>query len=241
MIGVLDVRYGFLEDKQIFKFGGCWHHALLEDPFRKLSYLFALIAGQLESRDDTFTHSGLKFFNSKLVLASPKTVSDADYVAIIKVIGHQEWNIKKYPSDSVEILLVIKRNFFPLVKPKDSGETSLNEASSRSHQILRLCSALLATYYLLLTSALNFSNLTSSLFPNQSYLLIRARCVAGFNKPGEKRRELVRVHKLLDREEKQAAMRLLALRYDVSSYENREPEVRSIANALARLATVTRE
>ncbi|KAJ4966286.1 hypothetical protein NE237_018135 [Protea cynaroides] len=32
-------------------------------------------------------------------------------------------------------------------------------------------------------------------------------------------------------------MRLLALRYDVSSYENRKPEVRSIANALARLAT----
>ncbi|KAJ6821495.1 puromycin-sensitive aminopeptidase isoform X1 [Iris pallida] len=30
------------------------HYALWEDPFKKPSYLFALVAGQLESRDDTF-------------------------------------------------------------------------------------------------------------------------------------------------------------------------------------------
>uniref|UniRef100_A0A804IBX8 Peptidase M1 family protein n=1 Tax=Musa acuminata subsp. malaccensis TaxID=214687 RepID=A0A804IBX8_MUSAM len=35
------------------------HYALWEDPFKKPSYLFALVAGQLESRDDKFvTHSG---------------------------------------------------------------------------------------------------------------------------------------------------------------------------------------
>ncbi|XP_020261434.1 puromycin-sensitive aminopeptidase isoform X2 [Asparagus officinalis] len=37
------------------------HYALWEDPFKKPSYLFALVAGQLESRDDTFvTCSGRK-------------------------------------------------------------------------------------------------------------------------------------------------------------------------------------
>ncbi|XP_048229991.1 puromycin-sensitive aminopeptidase isoform X2 [Ricinus communis] len=127
------------------------HYALWEDPFKKPSYLFALVAGQLESRDDTYnTRSGrkvalriwtpaqdvpktahamyslkaamkwdedvfgleydldlfnivavpdfnmgamenksLNIFNSKLVLASPETASDADYAAILGVIGHE--------------------------------------------------------------------------------------------------------------------------------------------------------
>ncbi|KAL1364386.1 hypothetical protein AAHE18_03G214500 [Arachis hypogaea] len=127
------------------------HYAVWEDPFKKPCYLFALVAGQLQSRDDTFiTHSGrkvslriwtpagdlpktahamyslkaamkwdedvfgleydldlfnvvavpdfnmgamenksLNIFNSKLVLASPETASDADYAAILGVIGHE--------------------------------------------------------------------------------------------------------------------------------------------------------
>ncbi|KAH1135547.1 hypothetical protein GLYMA_05G209200v4 [Glycine max] len=127
------------------------HYAVWEDPFKKPSYLFALVAGQLQSRDDTFiTHSGrmvslriwtpaddvpktvhamyslkaamkwdedvfgleydldlfnvvavpdfnmgamenksLNIFNSKLVLASPETATDADYAAILGVIGHE--------------------------------------------------------------------------------------------------------------------------------------------------------
>ncbi|KAF3788605.1 Puromycin-sensitive aminopeptidase [Nymphaea thermarum] len=127
------------------------HYAVWEDPFKKPSYLFALVAGQLESRDDTFvTCSGrkvslriwtraedvpktahamyalkaamkwdeevfgleydldlfnivavpdfnmgamenksLNIFNSKLVLASPQTATDADYAAILGVIGHE--------------------------------------------------------------------------------------------------------------------------------------------------------
>lgn len=37
------------------------HYALWEDPYKKPSYLFALVAGQLESRDDSFvTRSGRK-------------------------------------------------------------------------------------------------------------------------------------------------------------------------------------
>lgn len=127
------------------------HFAIWEDPFVKPCYLFALVAGQLESRDDTFiTRSGrevllriwtpaqdvpktghamyslkaamkwdedifgleydldlfnivavpdfnmgamenksLNIFNSKLVLASPETATDADYDAILGVIGHE--------------------------------------------------------------------------------------------------------------------------------------------------------
>eukprot|EP00258_Populus_trichocarpa_P026327 XP_024442346.1 puromycin-sensitive aminopeptidase [Populus trichocarpa] len=127
------------------------HYVLWEDPFKKPCYLFALVAGQLESRDDMFvTRSGrnvslriwtpaqdvpktahamyslkaamkwdedvfgleydldlfnivavpdfnmgamenksLNIFNSKLVLASPETASDADYAAILRVIGHE--------------------------------------------------------------------------------------------------------------------------------------------------------
>ncbi|XWS48912.1 hypothetical protein CRYUN_Cryun13aG0117500 [Craigia yunnanensis] len=127
------------------------HCAVWEDPFKKPCYLFALVAGQLESRDDIFvTRSGrqvslriwtpaqdvpktahamyslkaamkwdedvfgleydldlfnivavpdfnmgamenksLNIFNSKLVLASPETASDADYAAILGVIGHE--------------------------------------------------------------------------------------------------------------------------------------------------------
>ncbi|KAI4326935.1 hypothetical protein L6164_019449 [Bauhinia variegata] len=127
------------------------HYAVWEDPFKKPCYLFALVAGQLQSRDDTFiTCSGrnvslriwtpaedvpktahamyslkaamkwdedvfgleydldlfnivavpdfnmgamenksLNIFNSKLVLASPETASDADYAAILGVIGHE--------------------------------------------------------------------------------------------------------------------------------------------------------
>lgn len=127
------------------------HYALWEDPFKKPCYLFALVAGQLESRDDTFTtcsgrevalriwtpaqdlpktehamyslkaamkwdeevfgreydldlfnivavpdfnmgameNKSLNIFNSKLVLASPETASDADYAAILGVIGHE--------------------------------------------------------------------------------------------------------------------------------------------------------
>ncbi|KAF1872733.1 hypothetical protein Lal_00016570 [Lupinus albus] len=127
------------------------HYAVWKDPFKKPSYLFALVAGQLQSRDDTFvTLSGrkvslriwtpaddlpktahamyslkaamkwdedvfgleydldlfnivavpdfnmgamenksLNIFNSKLVLASPETATDADYAAILGVIGHE--------------------------------------------------------------------------------------------------------------------------------------------------------
>ncbi|KAJ6946233.1 hypothetical protein NC651_001099 [Populus alba x Populus x berolinensis] len=127
------------------------HYVLWEDPFKKPCYLFALVAGHLESRDDTFvTRSGrnvslriwtpaqdvpktahamyslkaamkwdedvfgleydldlfnivavpdfnmgamenksLNIFNSQLVLASPETASDADYAAILRVIGHE--------------------------------------------------------------------------------------------------------------------------------------------------------
>ncbi|KAG5024279.1 hypothetical protein JHK86_020193 [Glycine max] len=130
------------------------HYAVWEDPFKKPSYLFALVAGQLQSRDDTFvTRSGrkvslriwtpaddvpktahamyslkaamkwdedvfgleydldlfnvvavpdfnmgamenksLNIFNSKLVLASPETATDADYAAILGVIGHEEFS-----------------------------------------------------------------------------------------------------------------------------------------------------
>ncbi|EPS65572.1 hypothetical protein M569_09205, partial [Genlisea aurea] len=127
------------------------HYAVWEDPFVKPCYLFALVAGQLKSRDDSFvTRSGrkvllriwtpeqdlpktahamyslkaamkwdedvfgleydldlfnivavpdfnmgamenksLNIFNSKLVLASPETATDADYAAILGVIGHE--------------------------------------------------------------------------------------------------------------------------------------------------------
>ncbi|KAK9067970.1 hypothetical protein SSX86_012081 [Deinandra increscens subsp. villosa] len=127
------------------------HFALWEDPFKKPCYLFALVAGPLESRDDTFTtcsgrkvalriwtppedlpktehamyslkaamkwdedvfgreydldifnivsvpdfnmgameNKSLNIFNSKLVLASPETATDADYAAILGVIGHE--------------------------------------------------------------------------------------------------------------------------------------------------------
>uniref|UniRef100_A0A7N0U2M1 Aminopeptidase N n=1 Tax=Kalanchoe fedtschenkoi TaxID=63787 RepID=A0A7N0U2M1_KALFE len=127
------------------------HYALWEDPFQKPCYLFALVAGPLESRDDTFvTRSGrkvslriwtpakdvpktahamyslkaamkwdedvfgleydldlfnivavpdfnmgamenksLNIFNSRLVLASPETATDADYASILGVIGHE--------------------------------------------------------------------------------------------------------------------------------------------------------
>nr|XP_043630936.1 puromycin-sensitive aminopeptidase isoform X2 [Erigeron canadensis] len=127
------------------------HFAIWEDPFKKPCYLFALVAGQLESRDDTFTtcsgrevalriwvpaqdlpktehamyslkaamkwdedvfgreydldifnivsvpdfnmgameNKSLNIFNSKLVLASPETATDADYAAILGVIGHE--------------------------------------------------------------------------------------------------------------------------------------------------------
>ncbi|OIV93551.1 hypothetical protein TanjilG_28708 [Lupinus angustifolius] len=130
------------------------HYAVWEDPFKKPCYLFALVAGQLQSRDDTFvTRSGrkvslriwtpaddlpktahamyslkasmkwdedvfgleydldlfnivavpdfnmgamenksLNIFNSKLVLASPETATDADYAAILGVIGHEEFS-----------------------------------------------------------------------------------------------------------------------------------------------------
>ncbi|KAA8522426.1 hypothetical protein F0562_013213 [Nyssa sinensis] len=137
------IEQGDLEDGR--------HYAFWEDPFKKPCYLFALVAGQLESRDDIFiTRSGrkvslriwtpaqdlpktvhamyslkaamkwdedvfgleydldlfnivavpdfnmgamenksLNIFNSKLVLASPETATDADYAAILGVIGHE--------------------------------------------------------------------------------------------------------------------------------------------------------
>ncbi|WVZ26360.1 hypothetical protein V8G54_004904 [Vigna mungo] len=142
------VEHGDLEDGR--------HYTVWVDPFKKPCYLFALVAGQLESRDDIFTtrsgrnvvlriwtpkedvpktaHAmyslkaamkwdedvfGLEYdldlfnvvavpdfnmgamenkslnvrplliFNSKLVLASPETATDADYAAILGVIGHE--------------------------------------------------------------------------------------------------------------------------------------------------------
>lgn len=127
------------------------HYAVWEDPFKKPCYLFALVAGQLVSRDDVFTtcsgrdvtlriwtpeqdvsktahamyslktamkwdeevfgreydldlfnivavpdfnmgameNKSLNIFNSKLVVASPETATDADYAAILGVIGHE--------------------------------------------------------------------------------------------------------------------------------------------------------
>ncbi|KAJ7557437.1 hypothetical protein O6H91_05G126600 [Diphasiastrum complanatum] len=137
------IDHGDLEDGK--------HFAVWEDPFKKPSYLFALVAGQLESREDTFTtcsgrlvhlriwtpaqdipktahamrslksamkwdedvfgleydldlfnivavpdfnmgameNKSLNIFNSKLVLASPETATDADYSSILGVIGHE--------------------------------------------------------------------------------------------------------------------------------------------------------
>jgi aminopeptidase N len=127
------------------------HYAVWEDPWTKPCYLFALVAGQLVSRDDSFTtvsgrkvalriwtppqdvpktahamkslqlamkwdeevfgleydldlfnivavpdfnmgameNKSLNIFNSRLVLASPETATDADYAAIEGVIGHE--------------------------------------------------------------------------------------------------------------------------------------------------------
>eukprot|EP00250_Pteridium_aquilinum_P001960 c12173_g1_i1 orf=266-3235(+) len=127
------------------------HYVIWEDPFKKPCYLFALVAGELASRDDVFTtcsgrkvslriwtpaqdvtktahamyslkaamkwdeevfgreydldlfnivavpdfnmgameNKSLNIFNSRLVLASPETASDADYAAILGVIGHE--------------------------------------------------------------------------------------------------------------------------------------------------------
>ncbi|KAH9324650.1 hypothetical protein KI387_004828, partial [Taxus chinensis] len=126
------------------------HYAVWEDPFKKPCYLFALVAGQLVSRDDSFTtrsgrqaslriwtpaedvgktahamyslkatmkwdedvfgleydldlfnivavpdymgameNKSLNIFNSKLVLATPETATDADYAAILGAIGHE--------------------------------------------------------------------------------------------------------------------------------------------------------
>lgn len=49
----MGVIYAFLQDGK--------HFAVWEDPFKKPCYLFALVAGQLQSRDDTFTtRSGRK-------------------------------------------------------------------------------------------------------------------------------------------------------------------------------------
>ena len=49
----IDINYAFPQ--------GGKHYAVWEDPFKKPCYLFALVAGQLESRDDTFTtRSGRK-------------------------------------------------------------------------------------------------------------------------------------------------------------------------------------
>ncbi|XP_014508853.1 puromycin-sensitive aminopeptidase isoform X2 [Vigna radiata var. radiata] len=137
------VEHGDLEDGR--------HYTVWVDPFKKPCYLFALVAGQLESRDDIFTtrsgrnvvlriwtpkedvpktahamyslkaamkwdedvfgleydldlfnvvavpdfnmgameNKSLNIFNSKLVLASPETATDADYAAILGVIGHE--------------------------------------------------------------------------------------------------------------------------------------------------------
>lgn len=49
----MDINYALLQ--------GGKHYAVWEDPFKKPCYLFALVAGQLQSRDDTFTtRSGRK-------------------------------------------------------------------------------------------------------------------------------------------------------------------------------------
>jgi hypothetical protein len=48
----ININYALLQ--------GGKHYVVWEDPFKKPCYLFALVAGQLDSRDDTFiTHSGL--------------------------------------------------------------------------------------------------------------------------------------------------------------------------------------
>ncbi|CAL0313360.1 unnamed protein product [Lupinus luteus] len=159
------------------------HYAVWEDPFKKPCYLFALVAGQLQSRDDTFvTRSGrkvslriwtpaddlpktahamyslkasmkwdedvfgleydldlfnivavpdfnmgamenksLNIFNSKLVLASPETATDADYAAILGVIGHEVRNyhvsgmLEIFPQlDGQQVMLVTCRDWFQL-------------------------------------------------------------------------------------------------------------------------------
>lgn len=127
------------------------HYATWKDPFKKPCYLFALVAGVLQSTDDTFTtrsgktvsiriwtppedasrtahamfsvknamkwdeetfgreydldlfnvvavpyfssgameNKSLNIFNSRFVLASPETATDADYAQILNVVGHE--------------------------------------------------------------------------------------------------------------------------------------------------------
>lgn len=50
----------------LYSLQGGKHYTLWEDPFKKPCYLFALVAGQLESRDDTFTTSSGKIVSLKI-------------------------------------------------------------------------------------------------------------------------------------------------------------------------------
>src|SRR5881396_2232462 len=91
------------------------HYAKWHDPFPKPSYLFALVAadlvareqwvrtrsgkdhrlqvyvrrGDLDKTEHAMENKGLNIFNTKFVLANPATATDADYIAIESVVGHE--------------------------------------------------------------------------------------------------------------------------------------------------------
>jgi hypothetical protein len=66
----------------------------------------------------------LQIFNSKLVLASPETASDADYAAILGVIGHEvcNYHINKCGESFLKnqlpwlLLIVIKVYFLSIMQ-----------------------------------------------------------------------------------------------------------------------------
>ncbi|KAK1260755.1 hypothetical protein QJS04_geneDACA002053 [Acorus gramineus] len=73
------------------------HYALWEDPFKKPCYLFALVAGQLESRDDTFvTRSGREVLLRIWTPAQdlPKTAH-----AMYSLKAAMKWDEEEFSSD----------------------------------------------------------------------------------------------------------------------------------------------
>src|SRR6266567_4261888 len=83
-----------------------WH-----DPFPKPCYLFAMVAAKLEKLEETFglevdlghysivavgdfnagamENKGLNLFNTRYVLARPDTATDADFLAVDRVVAHE--------------------------------------------------------------------------------------------------------------------------------------------------------
>jgi len=101
------------------------HWVSWEDPFRKPSYLFALVAGDLESLDDTFTTMSGREIKLQIFVES-KDLDKCDY-AMASLKNAMRWDEEKYGREyDLDIFMIVAVDDFNMGAMENKGLNIFN-------------------------------------------------------------------------------------------------------------------